>query len=74
MTADERHERFNVPGAEFLLDDTWEEDRFDTCVNCGEKVSPDMLLCPMCGQWLSRCSGSCPSCASPRCVGGKRRR
>jgi hypothetical protein len=68
----DRAERFRVPGSEILEHDTWAAE--EACPNCGGPVSGDESRCASCGQWLERCSGSCPSCASPRCVGGKRER
>lgn len=65
------NERFRVPGAEILEHDTWAEDP-EVCPECGTPVDAGRVRCPACRQWLERCTGSCPSCASPRCVGGKR--
>jgi hypothetical protein len=64
-------ERFRVPGAEILGVDTWAEDP-ERCPNCDAEVAAGRAQCPECGQWLMRCGNSCPSCASPRCVGGGR--
>lgn len=67
----QRDERYRVPGSEILDVDTWAEDS-ETCPECGVAVTAEQSRCDGCGQWLERCSGSCPSCASPRCVGGRR--
>lgn len=67
------HERYSIPGADFLNEDTWAEGP-DTCPSCGHTVAQKDSRCAQCGQWLERCGGSCTSCASPRCVGGKRTR
>ena len=64
-------ERFSVPGAEILSQDTW-ADEPETCPNCGGAVDAGRAQCPGCGQWLERCGRTCASCASPRCVGGGR--
>lgn len=66
------HERYSIPGADFLDSDTWAEE--PRCPACDRPVAEKDTKCPACGQWLERCGGSCPSCASPTCVGGKRRR
>lgn len=67
------HERYSIPGAEFLDGDTW-ADEPTRCPACDKPVAEKDARCPACGQWLERCGGSCPSCASPKCVGGKRGR
>lgn len=65
------HERYNVSDAELLGTDTW-ADGPACCTACGADVSAEATRCTACGQWLEHCSRSCPSCASPRCVGGGR--
>lgn len=71
--ANRRDERYSVPGADILDVDTW-ADEPEHCPECDAAVEPGATRCASCGQWLERCSGSCPSCASPRCVGGRRTR
>jgi hypothetical protein len=63
-------ERFNVPGADILSQNTW-ADEPETCPACGLEVDSGQSRCT-CGQWLERCNGSCPSCASPKCISGRR--
>lgn len=68
--APDPEERFRVPGAEILGEDTWADDV--TCPACGRTVTACKAQCT-CGQWIGECAGSCPSCGSLRCVGGRRR-
>ncbi len=67
----DEHERLRVPGADILEHDTWAEEPL-ACPACEAPVRQSEARCSQCGQWLERCFGSCPSCASPRCVGGRR--
>ena len=66
------HERYNIPNADVLFEDTWaEEDELDVCPKCGRSAE-GALICPDCGSAMPVCSGVCGACSSAECVGGKR--
>lgn len=69
------HERYQGLDADILFQDTWADgEDEDACPGCGRDVCSTDVVCAACGTRLHRCSGSCSSCGSPRCVGDKRRR
>lgn len=69
--ADRSHERYQIPNAGTLFEDTWAENT--ECPNCGRELPPGAEQCPACKQWIGECGRSCPGCPSPRCVGGLRK-
>jgi len=75
MTDKERtHERYDIPNADVLFEDTWAEDEVGAvCPACRRRVPGGREVCPACGVALEACGRSCASCGLKTCVGGQSR-